>query len=282
MPQPRKRFGQHFLQDKNIIYHIISAINPKPEDCLVEIGPGQGALTFPLIESCPELKLNLIEIDKDLVSFLKNQFSKYKLKFNSQSQSQSQSQLDHLNIFETDVLKFDFAELKSKQLRIIGNLPYNISTPLLFHLVGYKDIIKDMYFMLQKEVVDRMSAVPRTKDYGRLSIMIQYDFDVIPLFDVPPSAFYPPPKVNSTVVKLTPKIRSDSEKVVDKNLFQQIVREAFQHRRKTLRNALKKHLTEEAMMKYHIDPTLRPEVLSVEDYVKLSNQMSHSMNIKER
>ena len=263
MLKARKRFGQHFLQDKNIIRNIILSINPKPEDHLIEIGPGQGALTFPLIEAYPELKQNLIEIDRDLVAFLKNQFSKNQPKFN------------HINIYESDVLNFDFSELNLSPLRIIGNLPYNISTPLLFHLIKYKDIIKDMYFMLQKEVVDRMAAAPHTKDYGRLSIMIQYDFDVIPLFDVPPSAFYPPPKVESAIVKLVPKIRAESEKVLDHHLFQHIVREAFQHRRKTLKNALKAYLTEEAMIKYHIDPTLRPEALSVGDYVKLANQMSN-------
>lgn len=257
MPQPRKRFGQHFLEDKNIIHKIIAAINPKPEDHLVEIGPGQGALTFPLIDAYPELKLDLIELDRDLVSFLK-----HKIK----------SHLIHIH--ECDVLKFDFSELELSPLRVIGNLPYNISTPLLFHLIKYKNMIKDMYFMLQKEVVDRMAAMPHTKDYGRLSIMIQYDFEVVPLFYVPPSAFSPPPKVDSAIVKLVPRKRVSSEKVIDYHLFQQIVREAFQHRRKTLRNALKAYLTPEAMIKYHIDPTLRPEVLSVNDYVKLANQMS--------
>ncbi len=258
MPQPRKRFGQHFLQDKNIIYKIISAINPKPEDHLVEIGPGQGALTFPLIHAYPELKLDLIELDRDLVSFLQNKIK---------------SELIHIH--ECDVLKFDFGELKLSRLRIIGNLPYNISTPLLFHLVKYKNMIKDMYFMLQKEVVDRMAASPHTKDYGRLSIMIQYDFEVVPLFNVPPGAFYPPPKVDSAIVKLVPKILPEAEKVHDYGLFQHIVREAFQHRRKTLRNALKAYLTAEAMVQYNIDPTLRPEALSVSDYVKLANQMSN-------
>lgn len=258
MLQPRKRFGQHFLEDKNIIYNIISAIHPKPDDYLVEIGPGRGALTFPLIDAYPELKLDLIEIDRDLVNILKN-------KIRSR----------HINVYQTDVLNFDFSTLKSSQLRIIGNLPYNISTPLLFYLIKYKNMIKDMYFMLQKEVVDRMAAMPHTKDYGRLSIMIQYDFEVVPLFDVPPGAFYPPPKVDSAIVKLVPRNFPESEKVIDYQLFQNIVREAFQHRRKTLRNALKAYLAPEAMVKYQIDPTLRPEVLSVNDYVKLANQMSY-------
>jgi 16S rRNA (adenine1518-N6/adenine1519-N6)-dimethyltransferase len=258
MLKPRKRFGQHLLADKNIIHQIIASINPKSGDHLIEIGPGQGALTFPLIEAYPELKLNLIEIDRDLVNFLKNQI-----------------QSNHIHIYEKDVLSFDFSEIKLSPLRIIGNLPYNISTPLLFHLIKYRNIIKDMYFMLQKEVVDRIAAMPHTKDYGRLSVMIQYDFEVTPLFDVPPTAFYPTPKVESAVIKLAPKLHIESDAEVNYSLFQQIVHEAFQYRRKTLKNALKAYFTEEAMIKYGINPILRPEALSVADYVKLATQMSN-------
>jgi 16S rRNA (adenine1518-N6/adenine1519-N6)-dimethyltransferase len=246
----RKRFGQHFLNDPEIIYNIIDAIDPQPEDNIVEIGPGRGALTFPLLKVHPQLML--IEIDRDLVQFLKN-----KLK-------------DNLNIYQADVLDFDFSKLKSP-LRIMGNLPYNISTPLLFHLLSFKPLIKDMFFMLQKEVVDRMSASPHTKDYGRLSIMIQYDYDVIPLFNVPSSAFIPPPKVESSVVKLIPKVFP--EKILERALFENIVREAFQHRRKTLKNALKSYITEEIMLKYNIDLMRRPEELSVTEYVTLANQI---------
>jgi 16S rRNA (adenine1518-N6/adenine1519-N6)-dimethyltransferase len=253
MLKPRKRFGQHFLKDQYIIDNIITAIDPTSEDHLVEIGPGQGALTFPLMALYPELTLTLIEIDRDLVQFLSAKIHK------------------NIQIYQSDVLKFDFSQLKKTPIRIMGNLPYNISTPLLFHLLTYKNLIKDMHFMLQQEVVDRLSASPHTKAYGRLSIMIQYDFDVIPLFSVPPDAFSPPPKVNSAIVRLIPKM--PVEKIKNKALFEQIVREAFQHRRKTLKNALKNHLTEENMIKYNIDPTLRPEALSVDDYVKLCNRM---------
>ena len=255
MLKPRKRFGQHFLNDRNIIRNIISEINPRPEDHLVEIGPGQGALTFDLVNNYPESLLSVIEIDRDLVKFLKNKFN-------------------NLNIYQADVLKFDFAQLHQSDLRIIGNLPYNISTPLLFHLLKYKHKIKDMHFMLQKEVVERLSASPNSKAYGRLSIMIQYDFEVIPLFSVPREAFTPPPKVESAIVRLIPK---DPEiKIKDRLLFQTIVREAFQHRRKTLKNALKKYLNQENMINFDINPTLRPEALSVNDYVKLCNQMTNT------
>jgi 16S rRNA (adenine1518-N6/adenine1519-N6)-dimethyltransferase len=253
MLKPRKRFGQHFLNDSSIIHQIIAEIDPAPEDHLIEIGPGQGALTLSLFKLYPDIHLTAIEIDRDLSAWLKQKIT-------------------HLHLYQADVLKFDFSQFPQSELRIIGNLPYNISTPLLFHLMDYKDKIKDMHFMLQKEVVERLSASPDSKAYGRLSIMIQYDFTVIPLFSVPPEAFTPPPQVQSAMVKLIPK--TPEIKIKDPSLFEVIVREAFQHRRKTLKNALKKYIGKENMILFNINPDARPEVLSVNDYVKLCNQIT--------
>ena len=249
MKAPRKRFGQHFLHDKHIIQQIVDVIAPHPDDHLVEIGPGQGALTAPVLKIVQNM--DALEIDRDLITPLKMRFMNK----------------GTLIIHEVDALEFDFATLKinGKQLRIIGNLPYNISTPLIFHLLTYADHIEDMHFMLQKEVVDRMAAKPKEEAYGRLSIM-----DVMKLFSVPPSAFYPPPQVDSTIIRLIP-YRTPPYLAKEYARFAEIVRVAFSHRRKTLKNSLKSIIKEDDWQKIKIDTHLRPEELSVKDYVNISN-----------
>lgn len=255
---PRKRFGQHFLTDENVIKQIVYAINPKPCQNLVEIGPGLGALTTHILPLCK--KLNVVELDRDVIAPLK----------------ETCQPLGELTVYQQDVLQFDFNQLikEAEPLRIIGNLPYNISTPLIFHLLNYHADIQDMHFMLQKEVVDRLVATPGKKDYGRLSIMLQYYCNAINLFEVPPGAFSPPPKVNSAVVRLiphtTPPFKANNKKWLD-----DIVRAAFSQRRKTLRNCLKHIASSEELISLDIDPNARPETLSVEEFVRISN------NIKE-
>lgn len=261
MPKPsaplqhraRKRFGQNFLNDSGIIDRIVRSISPKADDNLVEIGPGQGAITGPLLESCPSLQV--IEIDHDLIPILLAQFAKY----------------PDFYIHREDALKFDFSTLyKDKPLRIIGNLPYNISTPLIFHLLSFQQHISDMHFMLQKEVVERLAAEAGDKHYGRLSVMAQYYCQVDHLFGVPPECFTPRPKVDSAIVRLSPyKILPVIANDFDH--FSQLVNSAFQQRRKTLRNTLKHQLSATQIDELSIDTSLRPEKLSVEDYVQLSN-----------
>jgi len=231
--QARKRFGQNFLVDEGIIRHIIRAINPKKNDHVVEIGPGQGALTASLVEGAG--KLDVVELDRDLIPMLKVQFDRYK----------------HFDIHEADALKFDFASLSKgtssgesaidDTLRVVGNLPYNISTPLIFHLLSYKNRFKDMHFMLQKEVVSRLAATPGDKLYGRLSVMAQYLCRVEDVFEVPPESFDPAPKVQSAIVRMLPF--SELPAVArNEQHFAEIVKLAFQQRRKTLRNALKERI----------------------------------------
>jgi len=250
----RKRFGQHFLQDTRILQQMLIAIQPKQNDHLVEIGPGHGALTEYLIGKSSHF--NLIEIDRDLIMILQEKFK------------------EHATIFEGDVLNFDFKQLEGDALRIVGNLPYNISTPLLFHLFDSIDLIKDMHFLLQKEVVDRLTAKIGTNDYNRLSVMTQYYCDNDMLFTVGPEAFDPPPKVQSAFVRLQPKKRHTIAK--DIKSFNRIVREAFTYRRKTLSNCLKKLITADQLKALDIDPSLRPQQLSVEDYIRISNLMDKS------
>ncbi len=249
----RKRFGQNFLHDANIIDRIVRSIAPQQDDNIVEIGPGQGAITAPLLSACP--KLNVIEIDQDLIPILLAQFAKYK----------------YFTIHKEDALKFDFNKLiKDKPLRVVGNLPYNISTPLIFHLLTFQSSIKDMHFMLQKEVVERLAAKENNKNYGRLSVMVQYYCQVEHLFDVPPESFDPRPKVNSAIVKLTPhQIPPYTAKDVD--ALSKLVNTCFQQRRKTLRNSLKPLLSKEQIEALPVDTNLRPENLSLEEYVTLSN-----------
>jgi|TARA_R110000822_G_scaffold226254_14_gene359038 16S rRNA (adenine1518-N6/adenine1519-N6)-dimethyltransferase len=254
--QARKRFGQNFLVDNNIIEKIVSAIAPTPNQNLIEIGPGQGAITGPVLEKCP--RLNVIELDRDLIPLLQKKFHQY----------------PELHIHQGDALKTDFSQFyrEGKPLRIIGNLPYNISTPLMFHLLSFSGQIRDMYFMLQKEVVTRLAAVPGDKNYGRLSIMVQYYCQVEPLFQVPPTAFRPAPKVESAIVRLLP-YPEPPYPADDLQLLSRLVRACFQQRRKTMRNTLKHMLNAEQLEQLGIDLTRRPETLSVEDFVVLSNQI---------
>lgn len=251
--QPRKRFGQNFLRSAAAIHYIIDVMRLQPEDCVVEIGPGMGALTQEMI---PLLNhLNAVEIDRDLAVELQ-QLPQFK---------------DKVTLFLADALIFNFGQItqKSHHLRVVGNLPYNISSPLLFHLMEFLPIIKDMHFLLQKEVVDRMAAKPGTKDYGRLSVMIQYLCEVKPLHKVKPGAFWPVPKVDSSFVRLVPK--EQMQTVVDYENFSKLVTSAFSQRRKTLRNSLRSMVSDDAMLAVGVNPQQRAEELRVDDFVALSN-----------
>jgi len=249
----RKRFGQNFLIDRGIIGAIVSAIDPKRNDTVVEIGPGLGAITIPLLERVD--RLHVVEIDRDLIARLKKQHSP-----------------ERLSIHEGDALAFDFASIGS-DLRLVGNLPYNISTPLLFHLASYGQQVRDMHFMLQKEVVERMVAEPGNADYGRLSVMLQYSFWLEWLIDVPPESFDPPPKVDSAVVRLIPK-PLEALTARSPAMLEKVVQAAFAQRRKMLRNTLKGVLDEAGFAALSIAPTLRPEDLPVEDYVRIANYLT--------
>jgi 16S rRNA (adenine1518-N6/adenine1519-N6)-dimethyltransferase len=251
---PRKRFGQNFLHDSTVIQHILSSIRPKPGDHWVEIGPGQGALTEPLLQT--GVRLDIVELDRDLVGLLDNKFSRR----------------PNLTVYSADALKFDFKALAGdgEKLRIIGNLPYNISTPLMFHLLETAECIEDMHFMLQKEVVERICAAPGSKQYGRLGIMMQYYCAPEWLFDVPPESFDPVPKVMSAVVKLTP-YSTPPVRVNNVAKFNEVVTHAFSQRRKTIRNSLKKLISEAQWADLAIDPGMRAENLSLADYARISN-----------
>ncbi|MAJ86921.1 MAG: 16S rRNA (adenine(1518)-N(6)/adenine(1519)-N(6))-dimethyltransferase RsmA [Cellvibrionales bacterium TMED148] len=250
---PRKRFGQNFLADKAIIEKIISFVNATGEDNLIEIGPGKGALTDFLVSLCP--KMQAIEVDRELVQLLKKKYSRFK---------------DFL-VHEQDALKTDYANFKSdSKLRLIGNLPYNISTPLLFQIISQIELIKDLHFMLQKEVASRLVADPKTKEYGRLSVIVQYHFKVLPLIAVPPSAFRPIPQVESTFTRLVPHQKKPTVAFCEK-LLNQIVKGCFQKRRKILRNSLDCPQSALIMLENEIDLSRRPEDLSVADFVKISN-----------
>jgi 16S rRNA (adenine1518-N6/adenine1519-N6)-dimethyltransferase len=252
--RPRKRFGQHFLTDPGVIDAIVRAIGPQPGDTIVEIGPGQGAITEPLAKQAG--RLHCVELDRDLAASLRRRFGNR----------------DNVAIHEADALQFDFCAL-CDSLRIVGNLPYNISTPLLFHLVDSRDCIADMYFMLQKEVVDRMTASPGSKAYGRLGIMLGCHLSVEALFDVGPQCFDPPPAVMSAVVRLTP-LGAGRPAIDDEKLLGRLVATAFSQRRKTLRNALKTMVDEAELRSLGIDPGDRPESIPVSDYVALANYVS--------
>lgn len=256
-PIARKRFGQHFLINQAIIQQIVGAISPQYADHMVEIGPGHGALTHYLLPVVSQL--DLIEIDRDLVAQLKKRLAT----------------VPNINIHQADVLAFSFKQLTNNptSLRIVGNLPYNISTPLLFKLFDELAWIKDMHFMVQKEVALRLTATASSKDYGRLSVMAQYYCDNDYLFSVPPNAFQPKPKVNSAVIRMQPK-QQPTMKANDVDHFQKLVKEAFTYRRKTLHNALKKFLDSEFLQTLNIDPALRPQDISVEDYVRISNAIT--------
>lgn len=252
--RPRKRFGQHFLTDPGVIDAIVRAIGPQPGDTIVEIGPGQGAITEPLAKQAD--RLHCVELDRDLAASLRRRFGNR----------------DNVAIHEADALQFDFCAL-GDSLRIVGNLPYNISTPLLFHLVDSRDCIADMYFMLQKEVVDRMTASPGSKAYGRLGIMLGCHLSVEALFDVGPQCFDPPPAVMSAVVRLIP-LGAARPAIDDEKLLGRLVATAFSQRRKTLRNALKTMVDEAELRSLGIDPGDRPESIPVSDYVALANYVS--------
>ncbi|MCC5902459.1 MAG: 16S rRNA (adenine(1518)-N(6)/adenine(1519)-N(6))-dimethyltransferase RsmA [Halomonas sp.] len=253
----RKRFGQNFLRDLGIISRIVRSIGPRDGDRLVEIGPGQGALTAPLLEATG--KLEVIELDRDLIPGLRVQFFNY----------------PEFVIHEGDALKFDFAALKGDgpALRVVGNLPYNISTPLIVHLLTMGNAIADMHFMLQKEVVERLAAEPGSTDWGRLSVMAQYYCHVDQLFIVPPEAFVPRPKVDSAIVRLTPH-DSLPHTAEDPALLFELVKLAFGQRRKTLRNNLKGRVSVETLEALGIDPVRRPQTLSVEEYVTIANRVA--------
>lgn len=257
MHKARKRFGQNFLVDEQIIGEIISAIRPEPEDNMVEIGPGLGALTRPLLKILKHL--HVVEIDRDIIARLEHDYSLDNTK-------------SKLTIHAGDALEFDFATLPLP-LRIVGNLPYNISSPLLFHFASYAERIIDMHFMLQNEVVERMVAEPSTPEYGRLSVMLQYRFQMEKLLDVPPESFRPAPKVNSAVVRMIPlpasEILVDNEK-----LFAAIVSAAFGQRRKTLRNTLRSYLNEDDFEKLGINAQLRAENLAVVEFAKVANYLN--------
>ncbi len=252
----RKRFGQNFLTNQDIIRRIVTSISARPDDRIIEIGPGKGAITQQLIELCPQLQV--IELDRDLIPVLIAQFSKY----------------PHFKIHQEDALKFDFASLMAddKPLRIVGNLPYNISTPLIFHLLQHQSGIEDMLFMLQKEVVQRLTAQAGEKHYGRLGIMVQYYCRVEHLFDVHPESFSPQTKVESAIVRLEPH-KELPHIAKDVDFFSHIVNLCFQQRRKTLRNTLKQIINTYTIATLDIDTNLRPENLSIANFVNLSNHL---------
>ena len=245
---PRKRYGQHFLHDRGVIAKIVAAVDPQPGDAIVEVGPGTGALTGPLLDRVT--RLEAIEIDRDLAARL-------------------EAEHPRLALHRGDVLRFDFARLPDR-LRVVGNLPYNVSTPLLFRLVEVADRLRDAHLMLQKEVVDRMVAAPSTSEYGRLSVMLQYRFEMRKLFDVKPGAFRPPPKVDSAVVRLVPKPAA-ALVARDRATLARVVTAAFTKRRKQLRNALAGVVDEDGLRALGIDPRLRPENLGIPQYVAIAN-----------
>ena len=252
----RKRFGQNFLVDQQVIADIVNAVAPKRDDCVVEIGPGLGALTDPLLQRLDHL--HVVEIDRDIVARLRPRYSPQKL-----------------TIHEGDALDFDFSSLldgSDKKLHVVGNLPYNISTPLLFHLAGFAECVYDMHFMLQKEVVERMVAEPGTSDFGRLSVMLQYRFVMDQLLDVPPECFSPAPKVDSAVVRLIPRPLEELS-ARDEARFALVVSASFAQRRKMLRNNLKGILGDSGFAQLGIAPTARAEELSVADYIRIANSL---------
>ncbi len=251
-PVAKKRFGQHFLTDAHYIERIVNAINPQAQDTMVEIGPGPGALTAPLLERLGHL--HAVEIDRDLAAALRKRYPAQKF-----------------SLHEADVLGFDFAVL-GERFRAVGNLPYNISTPFLFHLAAYAEHLTDAVFMLQKEVVDRMVAAPDTDAYGRLSVMLQVRFKMQRLFDVPPGAFAPPPKVDSAIVRMTP-LPAGRPRARNEELFARLVTAGFGQRRKTLGNTLKPFLSPAEMAAVGIDAKRRAETLSVNEFIALADSV---------
>jgi 16S rRNA (adenine1518-N6/adenine1519-N6)-dimethyltransferase len=253
--RPRKRFGQHFLADPHYIARIVAAIDPQPGDAIVEIGPGLGALTDGLVARARTI--DAVEIDRDLAARLRERFAS-----------------ERLRLHEADALAFDFATLPGA-LRVVGNLPYNISSPLLFHLAAYESRLRDIHVMLQREVVARMTAEPATPDYGRLTVMLQARFRVMRLFTVPAGAFRPAPGVESAVARLVP-LREARPVIADAALFARVVAAAFGQRRKTLRNALAPIAGEAELRAAAVDPGARGETLSVADFVRLGNALARA------
>jgi 16S rRNA (adenine1518-N6/adenine1519-N6)-dimethyltransferase len=252
----KKHLGQHFLHERGIISKIVQAVDPQPGDRLVEIGPGQGAITFPLLDRHHEL--TVIEFDRDLIFPL----------------TEAARAHGTLEVIHRDVLTVDFTALSHNggPIRLVGNLPYNLSSPILFHALDHAPAIRDMHFMLQKEVVDRMAAGPGSKVYGRLSVMLQAYCHVTPLFDVPPGAFRPPPKVDSAVVRMVPRDPATIG-VRDHTRFAAVVRDAFGQRRKTLRNALSQQCDAAAIEAAGVRPDARAEQIEVADFVRLANSL---------
>lgn len=249
----RKRFGQNFLVSTGVVAKIVDAIHPQADDLLVEIGPGLGALTEPLLVRLNHL--HVVEIDRDLIARLRERFAP-----------------DKLTIHEGDALQFDFSCL-GVGLRVVGNLPYNISTPILFHLAASAGAVRDMHFMLQREVVDRMVAMPGGSEYGRLSVMLQYRFEMERLFLVPAGAFNPAPKVESAVVRMVPRPQ-EALSAVDEAVLEAVVKVAFSQRRKMLRNTLRERVMEADWVALGIDPTQRAEDLAVGDYLRIANRLA--------
>ncbi|TFW15012.1 16S rRNA (adenine(1518)-N(6)/adenine(1519)-N(6))-dimethyltransferase RsmA [Massilia arenosa] len=248
----RKRFGQNFLTDDYILNNIIDSIGPRPGDTMVEIGPGLAAMTKLLLRELPHM--HVVELDRDLVARLEKQFPREKL-----------------TIHSGDALKFDFGSIpvpEGRKLRVVGNLPYNISSPLLFHLAEFAEHIEDQHFMLQKEVVERMVAEPGSKTYGRLSVMLQWRYDMSLLFVVPPEAFDPPPQVDSAIVRMVPTRR---KLACDGARLEAVVTKAFSQRRKVIRNTLAGMFTEAQLIEAGVDPQARPETIGLEQYVALAN-----------
>lgn len=266
----KKRFGQNFLVDSDVINRIVDCIQPQTDDIMIEIGPGLGAMTRPLLARLNQL--NVIELDRDIIPKLKrncivaNQDNTHKLLIN-----------------EADVLKFDFTRFfaehagldlnTDKKIRIVGNLPYNISTPVLFYLLKHRQLIQDMHFMLQKEVVDRIVAAPKNKHYGRLSVMLQTFCNTQSLFEVPPYAFEPAPKVNSAILRLQPDFQYD-DKINNFSMYEKLIRQAFSQRRKTLKNTLKGSCSVEQIEQAGLSITQRAEELSIADFVSLYQTIS--------
>ncbi len=247
---PRKRFGQHFLHERGVITRIVDELDLHIDDRVVEIGPGLGALTDYLL---PKLNhLDVVELDRDLAKLLRERYPPEKL-----------------TVHEGDALEFDFSKL-GQPLRLVGNLPYNISTPLLFHFATFRERLRDGHFMLQREVVERMVAAPSTTAYGRLSVSLQLDFEMESLFRIGPGAFTPPPKVESAIVRMKP-LRDTTLDLIDRDLFAAIVNRAFMQRRKTLRNSLREHLSPDEFASVAIDPMARAENLGVADYARIAN-----------
>ena len=254
---PRKRFGQNFLTDAVVLHDIISAIAPKPDDSMVEIGPGLGAMTQLLLQSLNQL--HVVELDRDLVTRLEKKFAR-----------------DKLIIHSGDALKFDFSKISvepGRKLRVVGNLPYNISSPLLFHLTEITSLVEDQHFMLQKEVVERMVAEPGGKEYGRLSVMLQWRYHMELMFVVPPTAFDPPPRVESAIVRMIPIA---NPLPCDAATLAAVVMKAFSQRRKVIRNCLAGMFLENELIDAGVDPQKRPETVPLEQYVALANALKTS------